>query len=104
MIAADLGRGVLLGSIPLAALFGVRTLGQLYLVTFLAGSLTLIFAVAHMSLLPTLARKDELVEGNSKLELSRSGAVIVGPGLASLLIQVLTAPIAIVLDALSFLG
>jgi MFS family permease len=104
LIAADLGRALLLGSIPLAALFSTLTIWQLYLVTFLAGVLTLVFAVAHMSWLPSLVRQDDLVEGNSKLELSRSGAVIVGPGLAGLLIQALTAPFAIVLDALSFLG
>ncbi len=104
LIAADLGRAALLGGIPLAALFGWLSMGLLYLVTFLAGTLTLLFNVAHVSLLPTLVQPEELVEGNSKLELSRSGAVIVGPGIAGLLIQIVTAPFAIVLDALSFLG
>lgn len=104
LIGADLGRAALLGSIPLAALFGLFSLGQLYIVTFLAGSLTLLFNIAHMSLLPSLVKPEQLVEGNSKLELSRSGAVIVGPGIAGLLIQLVTAPFAIVLDALSFLG
>lgn len=104
LIGADIGRAVLLGSIPLAALFGLLTMGQLYLVTFLAGSLTLLFNIAHISLLPSLVQHEQLVEGNSKLELSRSGAVIVGPSIAGLLIQLVTAPFAIVLDALSFLG
>jgi MFS family permease len=104
LIGADLGRAVLLGSIPLAALFGLLSMGQLYLVTFLAGSLTLLFTIAHVSLLPSLVQDEQLVEGNSKLELSRSGAVIVGPSLAGLLIQMVTAPFAILLDALSFLG
>jgi len=104
LIAADLGRAALLGSVPLAALFGWLSIGLLYLVTFLAGTLTLLFNVAHVSLLPSLVQPQELVEGNSKLELSRSGAVIVGPGIAGLLIQIVTAPFAIVVDALSFLG
>lgn len=104
LIGADLGRAVGLGSIPLAALLGLLSMGQLYLVAFLAGSLTLLFNVAHVSLLPSLVSQEQLVEGNSKLELSRSGAVIVGPSLAGLLIQLVTAPFAIILDALSFLG
>src|SRR5260221_6980465 len=79
-------------------------MGQLYLVTFLAGSLTLLFTIAHVSLLPSLVQDEQLVEGNSKLELSRSGAVIVGPSLAGLLIQMVTAPFTMLLDALSFLG
>ncbi len=104
LIGADIGRAVLLASIPLAALFGRLSMEQLYVVTFLAGSLTLLFNVAHLSLLPSLVRPDQFIEGNSKLELSRSGAVIVGPSVAGLLIQVMTAPFAIALDALSFLG
>ena len=104
LIGADIGRAVVLGSIPLAALFGLLSMGQLYLVAFLAGSLTLLFNIAHMSLLPSLVNHEQLVEGNSKLELSRSGAVIVGPSIAGLLIQLVTAPFAIILDALSFLG
>lgn len=103
-ISADLGRAVLLGSIPLAAVFGLLSMGQLYVVTFLAGILTLLFNVAHLSLLPTLVPPQQLVEGNSKLEFSRSGAVIIGPGLAGVLIQLVTAPFAITLDALSFIG
>ena len=104
LIGADIGRAVLLGSIPVAAFVGLLSMGQLYVVAFLAGVLTLLFNIANMSLLPSLVEREQLVEGNSKLELSRSGAVIVGPGIAGLLIQWITAPFAIVVDALSFLG
>ncbi|MHB8597919.1 MAG: MFS transporter [Ktedonobacteraceae bacterium] len=104
LIGADLGRALLLGSIPVAAFVGLLSMGQLYIVAFLAGVLTLLFNIANMSLLPSLVEREQLVEGNSKLELSRSGAVIVGPGVAGLLIQWITAPFAIVVDALSFLG
>lgn len=104
LIGADLGRAFVLGSIPLAALLGLLSMGQLYVVAFLAGLLTVLFNIAHISLLPSLVNHEQLVEGNSKLELSRSGAVIVGPGVAGLLIQVVTAPFAIIVDALSFLG
>ena len=86
LIGADLGRAVLMGSIPIAALVGLLSMEQLYVVAFLAGVLTLLFNIANMSLLPSLVEREQLVEGNSKLELSRSGAVIVGPGVAGLLI------------------
>jgi hypothetical protein len=104
LISMDVGRAVLLGSIPLAALLGILGIGQLYLITFTVGVLTLLFDVAHMAYLPALIEPSDLVEGNSKLEQSRSGAMLVGPGLAGVLIQLVTAPIVVVLDALSFLG
>ena len=103
LIAADLGRAALLLAIPLAAALGALRIEYLYAVVFLNGSLTLVFDVAHQSLLPTLVRRDQLTEGNSKLELSRSAAEIGGPGLAGGLVQALTPPFALVVDALSYL-
>ena len=61
------------------------------------------FDVAYMAYLPTLVGREQLVEGNAKLELSRSGAQIAGPGLAGLLVAIVTAPVAIAADAGSFL-
>jgi len=104
LILADLGRAVLLGTIPLAAFAGSLSIGHLYLVAVLTGILTTFFDVAQASLLPMLVARERLVEGNSKLEVSRSMAMIVGPGLAGPLVQLMTAPIAIGVDALSFLG
>ena len=104
LISADLGRALFLMSIPIAAFWDLLSIGQLYIVAFAAGLLSLIFDVAHMSLLPSLVQRKDLVEGNSKLELSRAGARIAGPGIAGLLIQVITAPFAIIIDVLSFLG
>lgn len=104
MVAADLGRGALLLIIPIAALLGLLRVEALYAVAFLAGGLTLVFDIAAQSFFPTLVGRDRLVEGNSKLEVSRSAAEIVGPGLAGGLVQVLTTPFAIVADALSFLA
>jgi MFS family permease len=104
LIGADLARAVLLGSIPLAALFGTLRLPQLYVVAFLAGVCTLVFDVAYHAILPTLVPGAQLVEGNSKLELSRSAAEIAGPGLAGNLAHVVTAPGAIALDAISFIA
>lgn len=103
LIFADVGRGVVLATIPLAALFGVLGIWHLYVVLLLVGAMTLFFDVAYRSYLPSLVRRELLVDGNSKLEVSRSAAEIVGPGLAGGLVQVFTAPLAILFDALSFL-
>jgi MFS family permease len=102
MVAADLGRAVLLGSIPVAALLGVLTMEQLYVVGFLAGILTVFFDVAYQSYLPALVQRDELAEGNSKLEASKSISEMAGPIVGSAMLQIAAAPCAIVLDALSF--
>jgi MFS family permease len=103
MIASDLGRAVALATIPVAFLLGALTIIQLYVVGFVVGVLTVFFDVAYQSYLPSVAR-DQLQEGNAKLEISRAGAFVVGPGLAGVLIGVLRAPLAVALDALSFLG
>lgn len=103
LIGADLGRAAVLASIPIAALLGVLRMEQLYVAGFLAGVLTVFFDVAYQAFLPTLVRRDHLVEGNSKLEVSRSVAQIAGPGLAGPLVQLVGAPLAILVDAASFL-
>jgi Na+/melibiose symporter-like transporter len=103
LIATDLGRAFILTSIPLAALFGVLRIGQLYVVAALAGMLTVIFDVAHSAYLPSLIPQELLVEGNSKLGISDSLAEIVGPAVAGPLVQLITAPFALLFDALSFL-
>ncbi len=104
LIVGDLGRAVGLASIPVAYLVGVLTIYQLYAVAFINGVLTVFFDVAYMSYLPALVKRDQLVEGNAKLEVSRSSAQIGGPGIAGILIGVVSAPIAILVDAISFLG
>ena len=103
LIAGDLGRALLLGTIPLAAFAGVLSINQLYVVGFLVGICTVFFDVAYQSYLPALVNREQLVEGNSKLEVSRSVAQLSGPGIAGVVIQLLTAPLAIILDVLSFL-
>ncbi len=104
MIAADLGRAVALATIPIAFLLGLLTVLQLYVVGFAVGVLTVFFDVAYQSYLPSVVARDHLQEGNAKLEIGRAGAQVIGPGLAGILIGLLRAPIAVVLDALSFLG
>ena len=104
LIAGDFGRAALLATIPIAYVLEVLTLGQLYVVGFLVGICTVFFDVAYHSYLPSLVEREQIIEGNSKLEISRSSAQIAGPGFAGLLIQAVTAPYAILVDAVSFLG
>ena len=103
LIATDLGRAFILSTIPLAALLGVLAIWQLYIVAALAGMLTVIFNVASSAYLPSLIPQELLVEGNSKLGMSDALAEIGGPAVAGPLVQLLSAPFAIVFDALSFL-
>jgi MFS family permease len=103
LIAADIGRGVLLLSVPLAYLLGLLRLEQLYLVAALVGALAILFDVAYGAYLPEVVGRAQLVEGNSKLSASGSVAEIAGPPLGGALVQLISAPLAIVLDALSFL-
>ena len=104
LITADLGRAGLLASIPLAYWTDALTIWQLYVVGFAVGVLTVFFDVSYQSYLPSLIDRGRLVEGNSKLEVSRSAAQLAGPGLAGGLVEVLTAPIAVLVDAISFLA
>jgi predicted MFS family arabinose efflux permease len=103
MIVADIGRALLLGSVPLAFLWGVLGMAQLYAVATLAGMLTVLFEVAYQSYLPVLVERQQVLEGNSKLLLSSAAAEIAGPGVTGFLVQWITAPIAILFDAVSFL-
>jgi len=103
LIGADLARALLLGSIPMAAILGKLQMNQLYAVAFLMGVATVLFDVAYQAYLPALISRDHLIEGNSKLNLSFTVANIMGPGLAGTAIQLLTAPIAVSVDAISFL-
>jgi len=103
LIVTDIGRAIALFSVPVAVFFDVLTIWQLYAVGFFMGCMTVFFDVAYQSYLPALVERQDLVEGNSKLEISRSAAQITGPGIAGILIGLITAPIAIVVDSVSFL-
>ena len=96
-----LGRGALLLLIPLAASLGVLRMEVIYAVGFLTATLAVFTDVAYQALLPILVGRDELVSANARLALSESSADIVGPGLAGVLVQWLSAPFAVMLDALS---
>jgi MFS family permease len=104
LVVGDFARAALLATVPLAYAFDVLTIWQLYAVGFAFGVCTVFFDVAYQSYLPSLVERDQLVEGNSKLEISRSGAQIGGPGIAGGIIEILTAPVAILADAVSFVA
>ena len=102
LVIGDLGRAALLASIPVAYAFDALTLGHLYVVGFLVGVCTVFFDVAYQSYLPSLVDRAQLVEGNSKLEISRSASQLAGPGSAGVVISAVGAPVAMLLDAISF--
>ena len=104
MIAADVARAGLLLAIPVASALGVLTIEILYAVAVLAGTLAVVFDVAFLSFIPALVRDGELIDANSKLEMTSSTAQVAGPGLGGALISALGAPFAVLIDALSFLG
>jgi MFS family permease len=103
LIAVDVGRAGLLLFIPIAAVLGILRLEHLYIVALLISTLGLFFGVAYGPFLVSLVGREQLVEGNSKLAVSRSAAEIIGPGLAGWLVQLFTAPVAIIVDAFTFL-
>lgn len=103
LIAADLARAVLLASVPVAAMLGVLRLPQLYVVAFLAGVATVGFDTAHTTYLPRLVGPDGLVEGNTRLAANTSIAAGAGSSLGGYLVQWLSAPVTIALDAASYL-
>jgi len=102
LIAADIGRALALATIPLAAVLGALRIEQLYVVAVLVSVCTVFFDVAYPSFLPTLLRREELVEGNSKLAASESVAEVSGWSIAGVLVQVAGAPLAILVDAATF--
>jgi len=103
LVTADLGRAAILLSVPVAAACHGLSLGQLFAVAFAAGCLTLAFNVAWGSYLNVLVPREQLVDGNAKLMGSYATAQIAGPSLAGVLVQTITAPLAILVDAVSFL-
>ena len=103
LIAADVGRALWLATIPLAAWLGMLSIELLIAVAFLTGALSLLFDIAHLAFLPALVGRAHLVEGNSKLEVTAAGAQVVGPGLGGALIGAIGAPVAVLIDAVSFL-
>lgn len=103
MIASDIGRLLVLGSVTVAASLGVLGMPQLYAAAFLAGALTIFFDVAYQSYLPALVGREHLVHGNARLAASAQVAGVAGPSLAGVLVQAIGGPYAVAVDAASFL-
>jgi MFS family permease len=103
LIVSALAMAVLIGLIPIASATGHLSIGLLYVVTTLVGALSMLFDVGALSYLPNLVHQRHLGEANSKLEGSTAVAGIGGPGLAGLLVGLITAPITLSVDAVSYL-
>src|SRR5688572_11550607 len=104
MIATDLSRALLVAVVPLVAFLGWLGLGHLYVIAALVSVLSVFFDVAYQSFLPSLVENDELVEANSKLSAAMSVAEASAFSSAGWLIQLLTAPIAMLVDAVTFIA
>lgn len=104
MIAMDIGRALVLLTVPLAYGLDALTMWHLYGVALAAGTMTLVFDVAYQAYLPSLVRQDQLVEGNSKLSASNSVAEFSGFSVSGALVQIASGPFAIFIDALTFLA
>ncbi len=102
LVFGDMGRAAVLATIPLAYVADSLTLEQLFVVGFAVGTFTVFFDIAYQSYLPSLVDRSQIIEGNSKLEISRSAAAVGGPGLGGGLVELLTAPYAVLADAVSF--
>ena len=105
MVTSNILRGSILALIPIAAVLGIITklgIPFLYAVSFSVGFLQVFFDITYQSYLPSLVRRHQLVEGNRNLQASASTAQVTGPTIAGIIISIVTAPIAIAIDAASF--
>jgi MFS family permease len=104
MILADIGRAMVIALVPLAFLSGWLSIELLFAVAFVVGSLALVFDISWNTFFVAVARREQYVAANALLSGSRSMSSVAGPALAGVLIQILSAPITLLADALSFLG
>jgi hypothetical protein len=102
MVAADLVRALALVSVPLTAVFGALSLMQLYVVALVTGFGNVFFDVAQQSYVSRLLEKDRLLAGFSKLEVVANGSLLAGPSAGGVLVQLITAPGALLFDAVSY--
>jgi predicted MFS family arabinose efflux permease len=104
MIVADLIQVAALGSVPMAFVFGVLGIYQLCVVSLVMGTTTLFFDVAYQSYLPSLVDKEDVVEGNQKLQTSASASGVIGPSIASFMMQAIGAAMSVIADAIGTLA
>ncbi len=102
LIAADIGRAVLVGAVPVLWVLGRLTMTDLYVVSFLAGCLSVLFDTAYQSYLPAVVSRQGLVEGNSRLEASRAISQVAGPSLGGGLVQAIGAPLTILANGVTY--
>jgi len=103
MIATDLGRGAVIATIPLAYAFDALTIHQLYIVAFLVGTMSVLFQVAYSSLFIAVVERDSYVTASSLLAGSRAFSFVAGPSIGGVLVQILKAPVTLVIDSVSYL-
>jgi MFS family permease len=103
MLATDVGRALLVGSVPVAYALGHLTWAQMYAVAFLTGSLSVVFFVAYGAMIQMLVPRDQYVEANSLVHGSRAFSFLAGNSVGGVLVQLLRGPYALATDALSFL-
>jgi len=104
LVTADLGRATILLLVPILAATGALVMWELYVIAFAAGVLTVFFEIAYQSILPEIVERERLAEGNSRMEVSRSASQVIGPGIGGALVGAIGAPLAIIADAISYLG
>ena len=104
MIAADIGRAAVLAAIPVAAILGTLRIELLYLAALGTSSFSSFFEAAYRSYPPVIVPRDRLADANGSLSAVSSAAEITGPPLGGALVQVLSAPVAVAVDALSFVA
>jgi MFS family permease len=104
MIAADVARALLLATIPLANAFDALTIWQLYAIAFGHGVFSVFFDVSYPTVFLSTIRREQLLDANGLLSQNRAISFVAGPSLAGLLVQLLTAPVTLLLDAVSFVG
>lgn len=104
MVTADVGRAMVMATVPLAWVAGTLTFGHLLAVVAVNSALGTFFDVAIASYLPILVGRDRLVVSNARMELSRSASLVLGPGAAGLVLRFVAAPIVLAMDAVSFLA
>jgi hypothetical protein len=104
LVAADLLRALVLATIPVAYALDALTFAHLVAVALVVGSLTVVFDLAYSAFLPLVVPREDVVEAQGRLSVSRSASSIGGPALGGVLVQALSAPLAVAADAVSFLG
>src|SRR5881392_901422 len=104
MIGTDIGRALIVAAIPLVFAFGLLTVWWIYIVAFIHATLTICFEAGEFAAIPSLVNQDDLVTANGRIQASYSGASIVGPLLAGVLVTLIPLSALLLFDAFSFLA